>query len=70
MATDLPSFNTPLWTWPMDAAANGVISNSESLSRQLAPSSFTSTFCGKKKNFSCAKTQYRDSATLGCTPVS
>ena len=44
IATGLPSFRTPLWTWPIDAAAKGFMSNSNSRSRHLAPNSLTRTF--------------------------
>ena len=44
IATGLPSFRTPRWTWPIDAAAKGFMSNSNSRSRHLAPNSLTRTF--------------------------
>ncbi len=44
MAISLPSFNTPWCTWPMEAAANGLSSKDNSLSRQPGPSSSSRTF--------------------------
>ena len=56
IATGLPSFRTPRWTWPIDAAAKGFMSNSNSRSRHLAPNSLTRTFWDEMKKFVITET--------------